>query len=175
MNIMASGPITSWQRDEETMETVTDSWAPKSLQMVATSMRLKDACFLEEKLWQTKTAYVKKQRHYIANQGPSSQNYGFSNSHVWMWGLDYKEGWVQKKWCFQTVVLEKTLKNPLDCKEIKPDNPKGNQPWIFIGRTDAETEVPILWLLDVKAKSLEKTLMLGKIEGRRRRRWQRMR
>ena len=79
-----------------------------------------------------------------------------------MWGLDYKEGWVQKKWCFQTVVLEKTLKNPLDCKEIKPDNPKGNQPWIFIRRTDAETEAPILWLFDVKSQITGKDPDAGK-------------
>ena len=89
----------------------------------------------------------------------------FSVVHVWMWELDYKESWAPKNWCFWTVVLEKTLKSPLDCKEIKPVNPKGNQPWIFIGRTDAEAETPILWPPDVKNHSLEKTLMLEKIEG----------
>ena len=81
---------------------------------------------------------------------PSCQSYGFSSSHVWMWDLDYKEIWVPKNWCFWTVVLEKTLENPLDCKEIQPVNPKGNQPWIFIGRTDAEAETPVLWPPDVK-------------------------
>ena len=93
----------------------------------------------------------------------------FPSSHVWIWALDHKEeGWAPKNWCFWTVVLEKTLESPLECKEIKPVNPTGNQPWIFFGRTDAEA--PILWSPDVKrANSLEKTLVLGKIEGRRRR------
>ena len=79
---------------------------------------------------------IKKQRYYFANKGPSSQGYGFSSSHVWMWELDYKESWAPKNWCFWTVVLEKTLESPLDCKEIQPAHPKGNQSWIFIGRTD---------------------------------------
>ena len=94
--------------------------------------------------------HIKKQRHYFVNKGPSSQNYGFSSSHVRMWELDYKESWVPKNWCFWTVVLEKTLESPLDCKKIKPVKPKGNQSWIFIGRTDAETETPIFWPPDVK-------------------------
>ena len=93
---------------------------------------------------------IKKQRHYFANKDPSSQSYSFSNSHVWMWELDHKEGWVLKNWYFQTVVLEKTFESPLDCQEIKPVNPKRNQPCIFIGRTDAEAEAPILWPPDVK-------------------------
>ena len=89
-------------------------------------------------------------RHHFANNSPSSQSNSFSSIYVWMWELDQKEGWVPKNWCFQTVVLEKTLESPLDCKEIKPVNPKGDQSWVFIGRTDAEAEMPILWLLDVK-------------------------
>ena len=92
-----------------------------------------------------------------------------------MWELNHKEGWAPKNQCFQTVVLEKTLESPLDCKEIKPVNPKGNQPWIFIGRPDAEVEAPILWPPDATADSLEKTLMLGKTEGKRRGGQQRMR
>ena len=92
-----------------------------------------------------------------------------------MWKLDHKEGWALKNWFFWTVVLEKTLESPLDCKELKPVNPKGNQTWIFIGRTDPAAEVPILWPPDAKNCSLEKTLLLGNIEGRRRRGWQRMR
>ena len=92
-----------------------------------------------------------KQRHYFANKGPSSQAYGFSSSHVWMWDLDYKESWALKNWCFGTVVLEKTLESHLDCKEIQPVHPKGNQSWIFIGRTDVEAETPILWPPDVKS------------------------
>ena len=94
--------------------------------------------------------HIKKQGHYFANKGPSSQRYGFSSSHVWMWELDYKEGWAPKNWSFWTVVLEKTLESPLDCKEIQPVNPKRDQSWIFIGRTDAEAETPILWPPGVK-------------------------
>ena len=92
-----------------------------------------------------------------------------------MWELDYKENWAPKNWCFWTVVLEKTLESPLDCEEIQPVDPKGNQSWIFIGRTDAEAEAPILWPPDVKNRLIGKNLMLEKIEGRRRRGWQRMR
>jgi len=88
--------------------------------------------------------HIKKQRHYFVNKGPSSQSYGFFSSYVWMWELDYKESWAPKTWCFWTVVLEKTLESPLDCKEIQPVHPKGNQSWIFIGRTDAEAETPKL-------------------------------
>ena len=105
----------------------------------------------------------------IANKGPSSQGCGFSSSHVWMWELDCKKGWVPKNWCFWTVVLEKTLESPLACKEIKPVNLKGNQPLVFIGRTDAEAEAQYFGHLMWRADSLAKTLMLGKIEGKRRR------
>ena len=94
--------------------------------------------------------FIKKQRHYFANKGPSSQNYGFSSGHVWMWELDCKESWGPKIWCFWTVVLEKTLESPLDCKEIQPVHLKGNQSWIVIGRSDAEAETPKLWSPDVK-------------------------
>ena len=94
--------------------------------------------------------YIKKQRHYFVNKDPSSQGYGFSSSHVWMWKLDYKESWAPKNWCFWTVVLEKTLESPLASKEIQPVHPKGNQSLIFIGRTDAEAETPILWPPDAK-------------------------
>ena len=99
----------------------------------------------------------------------------FSSGHVWMRELDYKEGWAPKNWCFCTVVLEKTLESPLNCKEIQPVHPRGNQSWIFIERTDAEAEAPILWPPDAKSDSFEKTLILGKIEGTKRRGWQRMR
>ena len=93
---------------------------------------------------------IKKQRHYFANKSPSSQNHAFSSSHVWMWELDYKENWVLKNQCFWTMVLEKSLESPVDCKEIQPVYPKGNQSWILIGRTDAEAETPIFWPPDVK-------------------------
>ena len=94
--------------------------------------------------------HIKKQRHYIANRGLSSQSYGFFSGHVCMWDLDHKESWAPKNWCFWTVVLEKTLESPLDSKEIQPVNPKGNQSWIFIGRTDVEAETPIISLPDAK-------------------------
>ena len=100
--------------------------------------------------YDTPRQHIKKQRHRFANKGPSSQSYGFSSSHVWMWELDYKESWVPKNWCFLTVVLEKTLESPLDSKEIQPVNPKGNQSWIFTGRTDTEAEALILWPHDAK-------------------------
>ena len=105
---------------------------------------------------------LKKQKYYFANKDPSSQSYGFSSSHVWMWELDQKESWAPKNWCFWSVVLEKTLESPLDCKEIKPVNPKGNQSWIFIGKSDAEAEAPIFWPLDVKNWLIEKDPNAGK-------------
>ena len=186
--------------------------------MVTADMKFKDW----RKSHDQSRQHIKKQRHYFANKGLSSQRYGFFNSHVCMWELDYKESWALKNWCFWTVVLEKTLESPLDCKEIQPVHPKGNQSWIFIGRIDAEAETPILlppdaknwWLPSVllesplrvpwtarrfnqsilkeispeysleglmlklklqyfghlmqRADSLEKTLMLGKTEGKRR-------
>ena len=89
--------------------------------------------------------------YYFANKGPSSQGYGFSSGHVWMWELDCEESWAPKNWCFWTVVLERTLESPLDCKEIKPVHPKGDQSWVFIGRTDAKAETPILWPPHVKS------------------------
>ena len=114
-------------------------------------------------------------KKHFSNKGPSSQGYGFSSSCVWMWELDHKESWALKNWCFQTVVLEKTLESPLDCKEIKSVKPEGNQSWIFIGRTDAEAETLMLWPPDARTDSLERALMLGKTEGSRRRGWQRRR
>ena len=97
-----------------------------------------------------------------ANKGPSSQSFGFSSSHVWMWELDHKESWMLKNLCLWTVVLEKTLESLLDCKEIKPVNPTGNQPWIFIGRTEAEAETPILWPPDAKSQLTGKDPDAGK-------------
>ena len=111
----------------------------------------------------------------LCQQSPSSQSYGFSSSHVWMWELDCKESWALKNGCFWTVVLEKTLESPLDSKEIQPVHLRGNQSWIFLRRTDAEAEGPILGPLMKRGSSLEKTLRLGKINDRRRRGWQRTR
>ena len=97
-----------------------------------------------------------KKQNYFGNKGPSSQRYGFSSSHVWMWELYHNEGWVPKNWCFRKVVLENTLESPLDCKEIKPVNPKGNQPWIFIGKTVAKAKAPILWPPDARSRLIGK-------------------
>ena len=166
---MASGPITSWEIDGETVAgfiilaskiTADDDW----------SHEIKRRLLLGKKVM-TNLDRIFKSRD-IANKGPSSQGYGFSSSHVWMWELDYEERWVPKNRHFWTVVLEKTLESLLVFEEIKPDNPKGNQPWIFIRKTDTEAEAPILWPHEVLVTdSLEKTLMLRKIEGKRRRRW----
>ena len=117
---------------------------------------------------------IKRQRHYSANKGPSSQSYGFSSNHVWMWELEYKESWVPKNWCFWIVVLEKTLESPLDCKEIKPVNPKGNQSWLSLEGLMLKLKLQYFGRLMWKTDLLEKTLMLGKTEGRRRRWWQKM-
>ena len=106
--------------------------------------------------------YIKKAEHYFANKSPSSQGYGFSSSLIWMWELDYKESWALKNWCFWTVVLEKTLMNPLDCKQIQLVNPKDDQSWVFIGRSDIEAETPILWPPDVKSWLIWKDRVAGK-------------
>ena len=112
-------------------------------------MKLKDAAPWR-KSYDKPRQHAKKQRHYFADKGPPSQSYDFSSSPVWMWELDHKESWMPKNWCFWTVVLEKTLESPLDYKEIQPVHPKGNQSWIFIGRTDAEAATLILWPPDAK-------------------------
>ena len=138
--------------------------APKSLQMVTAAMKLKDAYFWKQSYDQPRQ-HIKKQRHHFANKGPSSQGYGFSSVHVWLWKLDYKESWVPKNWCFWAVVLEKTLESPLDCKEIQPVHPKGDQSWAFIGRTDFEAETPILWPPDVKSWLIWKDSDAGKDWG----------
>ena len=148
--------------------------APKSLQTVTAAMKLKDTCSLE-KSYDQHRQHIKKQRHYFTNKDGSNKKYGFSSSHVWMWELDYNESWVLKNWCFWTVVLEKTLESPLDCKEIQPVNPRENQSWMFIGKTDAEAETPIRWPPDAKSWFIGKDPDAGKIEGRRRRGRQRMR
>ena len=139
--IMASGPITSWQIDRETVETVTDFifLGSKITADGDCSHEIKRRLLLRRKIMTNLD--IQKQRHYFANKGPSSQGYGFSCGHVWMWELNCEEGWAPKNWCFWTVVLEKTLESPLDCKKIQPVNPKGNQSWICIGRTDAELKL----------------------------------
>ena len=143
---MASGPIASWQINWETVETLTD------FILGGSKITADGDCSHEiktlvpwKKSYDQPRQHIKKQTFYFANKHISSQGYGFSSSHVWMWELDYWEDWVQKNWCFWTVVLEKILESPLDCKEIQPVHPKGNQSWIFIRRTDAEVETPVLW------------------------------
>ena len=140
-------------------------------------MKLRDAYSWKQSYDQPRQ-HIKKQRHYFANKGPSSQGYDFSSGHVWIWKLDYKERWALKNWCFWSVVLEKTLESPLDCKEIQPVHPKGDQSWVFIGKTVVGV-FGHLWPnfghMMWRAASFEKTLMLGKIEGRRRRGRQKMR
>ena len=107
-------------------------------------------CLLFGRKAMTNLDIILKSRDILLKKGPSSQSYGFSSSHVWMWELDYKESWARKNWCFWTVLLEKTLESRLDCKETQPINPKGNQSWIFIERTDAEAETLILWPPEAK-------------------------
>ena len=149
-------------------------------------MKLKTLGSLEEKLWQafssvqslshdrlfatpwtaayqaflsitnSQSLLIQKQRHHFADKGTSPQSYGFSRSQIRMWELDHREGWMPKNWCFQTVVLEETVESPLDSKEIKPVNPKGNQSWMFIGRIDAEAEAPIIWSPDAKSQLIGK-------------------
>ena len=141
---------------------------PKSLQMVTSVMKFKNKQTNKQTLAPWKKSYdqsrqhIKKQRHYFANKGPSSQFYGSSISRVWMWELDYQESWAPKNRCFLTVVLEKTLESPLDSMNIQPFHPKGNQSWIFIGGTDAEAETPILWPPHVKNWLIGKDLNAGK-------------
>ena len=137
--------------------------APKLLQMVTVAMKLKDTPW--EESYDQPRQHIKKQIHYFANKGPSSQSFAFSNSHVGMWELGYKESWVLKNWCFWAVVLEKTLESHLYCKEIQPVHPIGNQSWIFIGRTDAEADTPILWPPDAKNWLLGKDPDAGKDWG----------
>ena len=120
------------------------------------SHEIKRRLLLGKKSYDQPRWHIKEQRHYFANKGPFSQSYGFSSSHVWMWDLNHQESWAPKNWCFQTVMLEKTLESPLDCKEIQPVNPKENQSWIIIVRTDGEAETPTLWPPDSKSSLIRK-------------------
>ena len=126
-------------------------WAPKSLWMLTAAMKLKEACSLKENYDKHKH-HIKKQRCHFAIRSWYRQSYGSSKTHVWMWELDHKEGQVPKNWCFWIVVLEKTLESPLDCKEIKPVNSKGNNLSTLIGRTDAKAEAAIIWLRHVTSQ-----------------------
>ena len=151
--IMDSRPITSWQINGENVAMVPDFifLGSKINVDIYCSHKIK-RCLLLGRKAMTNLDSILKTRHHFADKGPHSQNYYFSSSHVQMWELNHKEGWVPKNWCFRTVVLKKTLESPLECKEIKPVNLKGNQPWILIGRTDAETKAPILWPPDATSR-----------------------
>ena len=131
----------------------------------SSSHQIKRSLLLRRKAMTNLDSILRKQRHHFTDKTPYSQSHGFSSGHIWMWELDPKEGWVLKNWCFQTVVLEKTLESYLDCKEIQPVNPKGNQSWIFIGRTDAEAETLILRPPDVKNWLIGKDPDAGKDWG----------
>ena len=157
--IMASDPITSWQVDgEQWKEWQTLFFGLKNHWDEDHSYEIKRHLLLERKTLINLDSILKS----FANKGPSSQSYGFSGSHAWMWELDYKESWAQKNWCFWTVVLEKTLASSLGCKEIPQVHLKGNQSWIVIGRTDVEAETPVLWPPDVKSWPIWKVLDAGK-------------
>ena len=155
---MTSGLITSRQIDSETMETVTDFWGGSKITAGGDCSHEIKRCLLLGRKVMTKRQHIQKQRHYFANKGLSSRSYGFSSGHVWMWELDYEESWAPKKWCFWTVVLEKTLETPLDFKVLKSVHPKGEQFWIFIERTDVQAETPILQPPDVKNWLIRKDL-----------------
>ena len=157
--IMASGPITSWEIDKETVSHYILSGF-KSTTDSDCSHEIKRRLLLGRKVMTNLDIIFKAE--LSTTKVPSCQCYGFSRSHVWMWELDYKESWVQKNWCFWTSVLEKTLESPLDCKEIQSVHLKGNQPWIFIKRTDDEAEVPILCPPDAKRQLIGKDPDAGK-------------
>ena len=166
MKIMASGPNTSWEIDGEPVKTVADLifLGSKITEDGDCSHEIKRCLLLGRKIMTNLDSILKKQRHYFANKGPSSQGYGFSSSHVWMRELDYKESWVPKIWCFWPMVLEKALES-LGCKEIQPVHPKGDQSWVFTGRTNAEAETPILWPPDAKSWLIWKDPDAGKDWG----------
>ena len=160
---MASSLSTSWQIEGEKMAEVTYFIFLDS-KITADSYgnhEIKTFSPWKESYEQLRQC-IKKQRHYFVDKHLSSQRYGFSSSHVWTWQLGYKESWALKNWCFQIVVFEKIPESPLEGKEIKPVNYKGNQSWKFTGRTDAEAETPILWPIELKRRYLEKILDIGK-------------
>ena len=163
---MASGPITAWHIDGETMETVTDFifLGSKITADGDYSHEIK-RCFLLGRKTMTNLDSILKNKDYLADKGSSSQSYRFSSSHVWWWELNYKESWVPKNWHFWTVVLEKTLESPLDCKKVQPVHPKGDQSCVFIVRTDAEAETPILWPPDMESWLIWKDSNTGKDWG----------
>ena len=164
---MASGPLTSWEIDGETVETVSDFifWGCKITADGYCSHEIKRHFLLGRKVMTNLDNILKSRDITLPTKVHLIKAYGFSSGHVWMWELDYKESWALKNLCFRTVVLEKTLESPLDCKEIQPVHPKGDQSWVFIGRTDVEAETPILWLPDAKSYLIWKDPNAGKDWG----------
>ena len=159
--IVASGPITSWQIDGETVADFI-FWGSKVTTDGDCSHEIKKYSLFGRKVMTNLDSILESQGHYFANKGLSSQGYGFSSSHVWMWELDYKENWSPKNWCFWAVVLDKTLEIPLDGKEIQLVHPKGDQSWVFTGRTGVEAEMPILWPFNAKSWLIWKNPDAGK-------------
>ena len=173
--IIAFGPTTSWQIDGEKLEAVTDfPFLDSKITVDSDCSHKSKRCSLLGRKVMTNLDSRLKKRHHFTDKCLYSQNYSFSSSHVWIWELDHKEGWTPKNWWFW-IVLEKTLESSLDSKDINPVNPKGNQPWIFTGRTDVEAEVPKLWPLDVKSWLLRKDPDAGKNWRQKEKGWQRMR
>ena len=164
MKIMVSGPITSWQIDGETTETVTDFifLASKITADGDCSHEIKRRLLLGRKAMTNPDSVLKNRDITVPTEVHLFKAMVFSSSHVWMWELDYEESWIPKNWCFWAVLLEKTLPSPLDCKEIQPVNPKGNTPWIFTGRADAEAKTPIVWAPDSKNWLIRKDPDAGK-------------
>ena len=157
---MASGPITSWEIDGETVSDFIFGGS-KITADGDCSHEIKTLTPWKESYDQPRW-HIQKQRHYFVNKGPSSQGCDFSSSHVWMWELDCEESWALKNWCFWTVVFQKTLERPLYCKELQPVHSKGDQSWVFIGRTDVEAETPLLWPPDGKSWLIWKDYDSGK-------------
>ena len=173
---MASCPITSWLMDWETVETETLFGGGSKITADGDcSHEIFKRCLLLGRNFMIELDCILKNRDYFGSKDPSSQGYGFSSSRVWMWELDYKESWALKNWSFSTVVLEKTLESPLDCQEIQPVHPKGDQSRVFTGRTEVKAETPILGPPHAKSWLIGKDPDAGKIEGWRRWGWQRMR
>ena len=162
---MASGPITSWQIEGGKVETMTDFilGGSKITANSDCSHEIKRCLLLGRKAMTNLDSILRNQRHHFVHKCPYSQSYGFYSNHVLMREMDHKEGWAPKNWCFWIVVLEKTLEGPLEHKKIKPVNPKGDPPWIFIGRTDAKAA--ILWPPDAKSWLTGKDADAGKDWG----------
>ena len=165
---MAPGPITAWQIEREKVEVVTD------FLLLGSKITVDGDCSHEMRRWLllgrkavTNVDSVEKQRHYSADKGSHSRGYGLPSGHVWLWELDHKKSRKPKNLCFWTVVLEKTPESPVGSKEIKPVNLKGDQPWIFTGRTDDKAEAPVFWSSDVNRRLIRKVPDAGKDWGQK--------